>query len=88
MTTTTAAVHKVPTPSDVRPINLKTILAETHKREVQEQVKDMLNYMITESDSGWNSPLIVVPKKRLEGQIVHFRKLNEITPSDNRIDFG
>ena len=62
---------------------------ECHKQEINNQVKDMyVKGIIKNSDSPYNSPLWVVPKKAdASGQkkcriVVDFRKLNETTDQD------
>jgi hypothetical protein len=93
LTATTAAVHHIPTPHfpKGRAITLKNYrLAETHKGEVNKQVRQMLeDGIIVPSKSEWNFPLIVVPKKLdASGEkkwriCVDFRKLNDITVGDS-----
>lgn len=73
---------------------------ECHKEEISNQVNEMLNKRIIEaSDSPFNSPLWVVPKKRdASGKskwrlVIDFRKLNEnksrcLPTSSNRRDSG
>ena len=62
---------------------------ECHRQEINNQVKDMyVKGIIKNSDSPYNSPLWVVPKKvDASGQkkwriVVDFRKLNEMTDQD------
>jgi hypoxanthine-guanine phosphoribosyltransferase len=93
LTATNAAMHHIPTPHfpKGRAITLKNYrIAETHKEEVDRQVKQMLaDGIVIPSKSEWNFPLIVVPKK-LEASgtrkwrlCVDFRKLNDITIGDS-----
>jgi hypothetical protein len=93
LTATSAAEHTIPTPTipKGRAITLKNYrLPEAQQREIQRQVTQMLEEnIITHSKSGWNFPLIVVPKKmdasgkRKWRICVDFRKLNEITIGDS-----
>lgn len=85
LTATTSTTHKIPTQSDCQPIYRKSYrLPEAMKEEINRQVNDMLkNDIIESSDSPWNFPLLVVPKKS-EGTkkwrvVVDFRRLNDIT---------
>ncbi|XP_076660824.1 uncharacterized protein LOC143364275 [Halictus rubicundus] len=62
---------------------------ECHKLEIEKQMNDMLNKkIIEESDSPYNSPVWVVPKKAdASGKqkwriVIDFRKLNELTDQD------
>ena len=62
---------------------------ECHKVEIERQVMDMLNKnIIEESDSPYNSPIWVVPKKiDASGKqkwriVIDFRRLNELTDQD------
>jgi len=64
-------------------------LLESQKEEVDRQVKQLLEEgIIAKSDSPWNSPLLVVPKKtgpdgeRKWCMVVEFRRLNEKTIGD------
>jgi hypothetical protein len=69
----------------VAPINTRPYrLPESQKEEVDRQVKQLLeDGIIVKSDSPWNSPLLVVPRKKgPDGEqkwrmVVDFRKLNE-----------
>ena len=61
-------------------------MPETQKLEVDKQVKKLLQEgIIEESNSPWNSPILVVPKKRdASGKkmfrlVVEYRKLKEKT---------
>jgi hypothetical protein len=83
-------MHHIPTPhfSKGRRVTLKNYrLAETHKEEVNRQVKQILEGgIIVPSTSGWNFPLIAVLKKKIDASgkkkwriFVDFRKLNDIT---------
>jgi hypothetical protein len=93
LTATTAAEHTIPTPTipKGRAITLKNCrLPEAQQQEIKEQVTQMLkDDIITPSNSGWNFPLIVVPKKmdasgkRKWRVCIDFRKLNEITVGDS-----
>lgn len=57
--------HKLPLKENIPPIHIRQYrLAESHKNEVNEQTKKMLeDNIIRHSNSPWNSPLLVVPKK-------------------------
>jgi hypothetical protein len=65
-------------------------LPESHRGEIDEQVDKLLKEeIIRESNSPWNSPLLVVPKKKqtdVSGEkwrlVVDFRRLNEKTVGD------
>jgi hypothetical protein len=93
LTATTAAEHTIPTPTILkgRAITLKNYrLPESQQQEIQRQVTQMLeDEIIVPSNSGWNFPLLVVPKKldasgkRKWRICVDFRKLNEITIGDS-----
>ncbi|KAJ4425612.1 hypothetical protein ANN_27808 [Periplaneta americana] len=92
LTSTTAAMHSIPTPSIPRgrAITLKNYrLAEAHQQDIKAQIDQMLaDGIITPSKSEWNSPLLVIPKKvrclrakkfRIS---IDFRRLNELTIGD------
>lgn len=81
--------HRIITSDDV-PINVKQYrYPPAHKEEIDRQVTDMLDKNLIEpSDSPYNSPLWVVPKKTdASGKkkwriVIDFRKLNEKTSHD------
>jgi hypothetical protein len=90
LSSTDAARHSILLESGVAPLNTRPYrLPESQKEEVERQVKQLLQEgIIVKSDSPWNSPLLVVPKKTgPDGEkkwhmVVDFRKLNEETVGD------
>jgi len=73
----------------VTPISTRLYrLSESQKEEVDRQVQQLLDdKTIVKSDSPWNSPLLVVPKRTgPDGEkwrmVVDFRRLNEKTIGD------
>jgi hypothetical protein len=93
LTVKTAAEHTIPTPviPKGKATTLKNYrLPESQQQEITRQVTQMLeDDIITHSNSGWNFPLLVVPKKiddsgeRKWRICIDFRKLNEITVGDS-----
>ena len=93
LSSTSAIEHHIPTPSisKERPITLRNYrLPEQHREEVERQVEQMLkDEVITPSQSPWNFPILVVPKKldasgkRKWRICVDFRKLNDVTVGDS-----
>ena len=89
---TSSAVHCIPTPTldPTQSIRVKPYrLPEAHKEEVRIQTEKMLaEGIISPSKSGWNSPILVIPKKAdASGRkkwriVVDFRKLNDVTVGD------
>jgi hypothetical protein len=87
---TNAIKHAIPLEPGATPINTRPYrLPESQKEEVDRQVQQLLEEgIIAKSDSPWNSPLLVVPKKAgPDGQkrwrmVVDFRRLNEKTFGD------
>ena len=85
-----AVKHIIALEPGVAPINTSPYgLPESQKEEVDWQVNQLLeDGIIVKSDSPWNSPLLVVPKKTdPDGEpkwrmVVDFRKLNEKTIGD------
>ena len=76
--------HEITLKND-KPINIKSYKPpECHKQEIHKQINEMLGKGIIESsDSPYNTPVWVVPKK-IDGTgkqkwriVIHFRKLNE-----------
>ena len=89
LTTTTATKHTICVDPLKPPINVKPYrLAEVHKSEIKKQVDDMLvQGIVKHSDSPWNSPLLVVPKKSENDVkkwrvVVDYRRLNDLTIPD------
>jgi len=71
------------------PSTLSNIVTLLHQEEINKQVKEMLEKgIIRESDSPYNSPLWIVPKKQdASGKtkwrlVIDYRKLNEKTIQD------
>jgi len=86
---TNAIEHKITT-TDERPINTKQYrFPPVHKDEINKQVNDLLNNdIIKTSESPYNSPLWIVPKKpdsrgnKRWRLVIDFRALNEKTLGD------
>lgn len=89
LTATDTVMHEIPTNSN-KPINTKSYrYPEALKEEVNEQINKLIeNKIIKPSNSPWNSPVWVVPKKMdASGKkkwrlVIDFRKLNEISIGD------
>jgi hypothetical protein len=87
LSSTGAVRHSISVEPGTQPINTRPYrLPETQKMEVDKQVKKLLQEgIIEESNSPWNSPILLVPKKLdASGQqkfrlVVDCRKLNEKT---------
>lgn len=87
---TTAVSHGIKTSEAVTPIYVKPYrLPQRHRQEITEQMEALEREgVITPSDSPWNAPLLVVPKKPDVNGIVKyrvcvdFRRLNEVTIGD------
>jgi hypothetical protein len=87
---TTTVKHSINVVPGMSPINTRPYrLPEAQKAEIDRQVDKLLKEgIIAESNSPWNSPLLVVPKKvDASGEkkwrlVVDFRKLNEKTIGD------
>lgn len=81
--------HRIPT-INVIPVYSRTChFPEIHKQEVEKQVKEMLNSgIIKKSNSPYNAPIWVVPKKiDNSGEqkwrvVIDYRKINDVTISD------
>lgn len=89
LTHTTTIKHEIPVKPDQEPINQRPYrLPEAQKQIVQEHVENMLSSgIIRESTSPWNAPIVLAPKKSLDGKPKYrfccdFRKLNEVTKGD------
>lgn len=81
--------HKIELKTE-KPINIKSYKPpECHREEIKRQISEMLDKdIITHSDSSYNAPVWVVPKKtdasgkRKWRIVIDFRKLNELTDQD------
>jgi hypothetical protein len=73
---------------DAKPMRKAPYRVPFALKEMEDQVQDMLNKgVIEESNSPWNAPAILVPKKSLYGKpkyrfCVDFRSLNAVTKFD------
>jgi mRNA-degrading endonuclease RelE of RelBE toxin-antitoxin system len=93
LTATSAVKHYIPTPTIPanRSITLRNYkISEHYQKEVDAQVQKMLeDQIIQPSQSPWNFPILVVPKKldasgKYKLRIcVDFRKLNDVTVGDS-----
>lgn len=93
LTSTSAVKHYIPTPTIPmnRSITLRNYrIPEHYQKEVDKQIEGMLNDgIIQESQSPWNFPILIVPKKIDASGVqkwricVDFRKLNEVTVGDS-----
>ncbi|KAL4136459.1 hypothetical protein QTP88_008007 [Uroleucon formosanum] len=87
---TEAVQHEIKIPSGTQPIYQKPYrLPYAQKKEINEQIKQLeQNEIIVPSESPWNAPLLIVPKKmdasgnKKYRVVVDFRKLNNITVGD------
>jgi len=90
ITATSAITHEIRTSEAVCPINEKPYrLPQRHRQEITEQMDTLEREgVIAPSDSPWNAPLLVVPKKPdVHGKVnyrvcVDFRRLNQVTIGD------
>lgn len=90
ITCTNVVYHEIKTPGITQPIHQKPYrLPYTQKNEIAKQVEQMeQDGIIVPSDSPWNAPLLVVPKKvdksgkKKYRVVVDFRKLNNVTIGD------
>ena len=87
---TNAARHTIQLEPGVTPINTRPYrLPKSQKEEIERQVKQLVeDGIVTPSESPWNSPLLIVPRrvgpdgKPKWRMVVDFRKLNEKTIGD------
>lgn len=90
LSTTDKIQHKINIPSETPPINLKPYRIPYSQLEIIDtEIKKLIeNEIIAPSDSPFNSPIILVPKKLDASNekkfrlVVDFRKLNEKTQSE------
>lgn len=87
---TNAITHEINLVPGSKPIHVKQYrLPLSQREEINRQVEKMLDDgVITPSNSEWNSPLILVPRKSSTDEkkfrvVVDSRKLNEITIGDS-----
>lgn len=86
---TTAVTHKIPTIDNI-PVRVKQYrYPQIHKREIDTQMRELLNNDIVEpSSSPYNSPLWIVPKKSDANgnnkwrMVIDYRALNEKSVPD------
>lgn len=79
--------HKITTPEDATPIFVKNYrFPEILRKEVEKQTDNLLQQkIIVPSESPWNAPVWIVPKKadasgkKKFRMVVDYRKLNDIT---------
>ena len=82
---TNTVTHEIHTQVNSAPVNVKSYrIPEKHKEEVHKQIRTMLNdEIIQPSNSQWNAPIFIVPKKTDATGIsklrivIDFRKLND-----------
>ena len=87
LSSTGAARHSITVEPGTKPMNTRPYsLPETQKMEANKQVKKLLQEgIIEESNSPWNSPILLVPNKLDASEqqkfrlVVDYRKLNEKT---------
>lgn len=87
---TDAVQHEIKTPEINQPIHQRPYrLPYSQQTEINRQVEGLLQEgVITTSDSPWNAPLLIVPKKMdATGEqkyrvVIDYRKLNSITVGD------
>ena len=82
---TTLVEHTINLKPGTRPVYIPAYrLPHSQRSEVEKQVAEMLEQgVITESNSEWNSPLFLVPKR--DGTfrpVIDFRKVNMVTEDD------
>jgi len=90
LTSTAAVRHEIRTEPGIEPVKVKPYrLTETQKQEVGRQLEELRKGgIITEINSPWNSPLLLIPKKAdATGEkkwrlVIDYRKVNEKTVGD------
>lgn len=65
LSSTTAVTHEIRLEPGTEPVNARPyLLPESQNQEVSRQIEKLeRGGIITESNSAWNSPILVVPKK-------------------------
>lgn len=86
---TSAITHKIDLIPGTKPINSKPYrLPMSQRQEINKQVGKMLDEgIISPTNSAWNSPLILVPKKSNTDEkkyrlVIDYRKLNDVSVGD------
>ena len=90
LSSTTAVKHEIKLELGTEPVNARPYrLPESQKQEVRRQIEGLKRRgIITESNSAWNSPLLIVLKKSdASGEkrwrlVIDYQKLNEKTVGD------
>lgn len=87
---TEATTHEIKTPGVTQPIYQRPYrLPYAQKAEIEKQMEQLIeDKIISPSESPWNAPLLIVPKKedslgsKKYRVVVDFRKLNNLTVGD------
>ncbi len=86
LSVTHCAEHHIKLKPGSNPVYINAYkLPHSQRQLVEELIKDMLDQgVIQESNSPWNSPLFLVPKKdsRLH-PLIDFQRVNEVTVDDH-----
>jgi len=85
ITCTDAVYHEIRIPGTTQPIYQRPYrLPYSQKEEIDNQIEKLeKDGIIGPSDSPWNAPMLVVPKKKKKYRVVvDFRKLNNLTVGD------
>lgn len=89
LTYTTTIKHSIDIMTNTKPINSKPYrLPMLQRQEINKQIGQMLEEnIISRTNSAWNSPLLLVPKKSTTDQkafrlVIDYRKLNEVSIGD------
>jgi len=90
LSSTTAVKHEIRLEPGTQPVNTRPYrLPESQKQEVRSQIEELKRGgIITESNSDWNSPFLIVPEKSYSSGekrwslVINYRKINKKTVGD------